>query len=791
MEDFRYGLRILVRSPGFTAAAVFILALGIAANTTIFSVVNALLFRPFPYPDAERIVYVFEGNERLQNWGAVSVADFEDWKKDNQVFERLALFSPDTINLSGAGEPERVAAMRVSADMISLFRIEPVLGRAFTSDQFSQGDPRSVLVSHGLWQRRFGANPNAVGQNLRLDGLPCTIVGILPPELKMGLVAGIEPEVVVPMAAKSSGSRDTRNVGAFARLKTGVTLEQARAEMSVIARRLQQQYPGTNSDRTVYVDTLRGSVDPVVYVLLVILICSVLGIACTNVSNLLLSRAVGRQKEVALRAALGATRRRILRQLLTEGVILAFPGCCFGLLISVWTCAVIRRAVAGSNVGVLDVRLDERVLLVSLALFAVTAVAIGLVPALVSTSRDLNQCLKEKSSAAWASPCRLRHGLAVAQIAVSAVLLCSAGLVIKSWVQTWRMDLGFQSRGVLTMGITLSSSEYPRDSAQLAFYGRLLASLVSRPQIESAALTSALPTAGPARPFRIAGRPEPARGEEPFARFYAASARYFSTLAIPVLAGRALDATDAENGPAVVVINGAMARRYWPGQNPVGAQIYIAEKLRTIVGVVGDTKSIPLNVRPFPELYVPFTQHPTGRMSLVIRTMSSRPLAAVQCVQREIQAINPNQPASGIRSMDQVMSANMGVISLGTSLLTVLAFGALILAAVGIYGVLSFSVSQRTAEIGIRLAIGAGRGNVLRLVLGQGLKLVTMAVVPGLAGSLALSRILSNRIHGVAPAEPLIMFGVLSFLSLVCVVACYLPARRATRIDPAQAFRAE
>jgi putative ABC transport system permease protein len=483
----------------------------------------------------------------------------------------------------------------------------------------------------------------------------------------------------------------------------------------------------------------------------------------------------------------------VLFRSLTESLMLSFLGCCLGIMVSFWACAIIRSFTSGSNAGVLDIRIDQNVLIGSLVLFAISGIAVGLLPALQAARTDLNQPLKECASNTPAAPSkrRIRNALVVSEIAISLLLLTGAGLVIKSWFRMWQIDLGFQPQRVLTMGITLSKSEYPRDHQRVAFFEQLLSRLKDRSDVQSAAVTSALPTSGAVNSFTVEGRPQPVGGEEPAARFAAVCAQYFVTLAIPVRAGRSFAETDTVTALPVAIINEAMARKYWAAQDPMGSQIEVAGRLRTIVGVVGDVKSVPLSVRPYPEIYVPYTQSPSAQMSLVIRTALRDPLNAATMVKKEIQAINPNQPTSGIRTMVEAMSSNMGVIKLGTSLLTILAVGALILAAAGIGGVLSYAVSQRTAEIGIRMAVGASRGKVLKMVLRQGLALVTIGLLLGLAGSVLLGRILSNRVYGVNPTEPVILAGVVCLLLGVSLGACYIPARRATRIDPIQALRSE
>jgi putative ABC transport system permease protein len=792
LQDIRYGTRMLCKNPGFTAAAVLILAVGIGANTTIFTVVNALLFRPLPYKDAERIVYVLAGKERLANWGAASAADFEDWKAANQVFAEMALFFPDAVNLSGGNEPERVSALRISAGMMPLLGVTLVSGRPFLPEEYQPGKAPAVMVSHGLWQRRFASNSNVAGEGLRVDGIPHAIAGVLPPGFRVALITGVEPDVLLPFSPGASEDRGLRKYGVFARLKPGTTVERARRDMELIARRLQQQYPQTNAGWTVWVDTLRGEVDPIAYVLLAVLICSVLGIACTNVTNLLLTRAAAREREISIRSALGASRGRVVRQLVTESLLLAFLGCTLGVVITIWACDLIRSASAGTNVSMLDISVDQTVLGGTLVLFLLTAAAVGLLPALQASRGDLNRPLKERSSGTH-SPAkrRLRNALVVSEIAVSLLLLTGAGLVIKSWLRLWQVDPGFRSARVSTMRIALSETEYPEPARQAAFFEQLLGRLENRAGVESAAVASSLPTMGPSTSYAIEGRPQPPTGEEPFARLTVVSPQYFATLAIPVKRGRAFTDADAAKTQSVIVINEAMARKHWPGQDPIGALIHVRGHARTVVGVVGDVRSVPLSLRPFPEICVPHRQSPAGQMTLVVRTAAGDPLSATPIIKGELRALNPNQPASNLQTMEKVMSSNMGVIRLGTSLLAILASGALILATVGLYGVLSCSVAQRTGEIGVRMALGARTADVLIMVLRHGAALILLGAAPGLAASVALGRLLSHRVHGISATEPGVLAGVLAVLALVSLAACYIPARRATRVDPIRALRAE
>jgi putative ABC transport system permease protein len=787
--DLRYGLRILGKNPGFTTTSVLILGLAIGSITTIFCLLNALLFSPLPYKESDRLVYVLSGRERAGNWGACSAADFEDWKGQNQVFENMALLRPDSVNMAAGGEPERVGAVRVSGEMVSLLGITAVSGRTLPAES---GNERMAMLSSGLWKRRFGSDPDVTGRTIKVDGIPHAVVGILPPEFKMMLVSGLEPDLLLPLSANLPGGRSDRSFGALARLKPGITLERARADMSAIARRLQQQYPESNESWTVWVDTLRGTVDPIAYVLIAVLLSSVLGIACANVTNLLLARAAGRQREISIRAALGAGRGRILRQLLTESILLSFLGCCLGSLISVWACKIISTLAAGTNAAVLDLRIDHRVLGESLLVFLMTCMAVGIVPALRASNADLNQPLKESGGALQSAPCRrgLRNALVASEIAISLVLLTGSALVIKSWLSLWHVDLGFRAQELLTVAVSLSDAEYPGEHQKIDFFRQLLSRLEQRADINSVAAATALPTKGALTEFEISGRRQASPGEDPVARVSSATPAYFATLGMPLLAGRDFRDTDGPNSLQVAIINENMARKHWGGQNPIGSQIRLRGRTRTIVGIAGNVRSVPLSLKPFPDIYVPAFQAVAGQMSIMLRTAAD-PLSVAALVRNEIQAMNPDQPASGVRRMEDVFAANMGVINLGTSLLSIVAAGAVILAVVGLYGVLSYSVSQRTGEIGIRMALGAGRRDVLKMVLRDGSKLVAFGMAPGMAASLALGRLLSSSVHGLSAAEPGLMASVAVLLLAVSLCACCIPARRATRIDPIRAIRAE
>jgi putative ABC transport system permease protein len=792
LNDLRSGLRIMRAHPSFTAVVVIILALGIGANTTIFSVINALLFYPIPFKDADRLVSITESSERLRGGGPTSYPTFLDWKNQNQVFDDMAVFSYEAVNLAEGGEPERLGGLRVSEKAIPLLGANPVLGRAFLSGEYAASGDRVVLLSHGLWQRRFGAKPGAVGQTVKVNGQMHTIVGVLPADLRMAMTFGFEPALWLPLVPAASGDRGARSCLAVAHLKSGITMERARADMDVIARRIAESHPDTNKGWTTMVSPLRPEVDTIAYVLLGILVCSILGLVCANVINLLLARATGREREIAVRAALGASRMRLVRQLLTENLLLLLVGCGTGVMAAAWACDLISSRFVDTNLGALRIRIDAQVLAATMLLFLLAGAMVGVVPALQLSRAGLNRSLKEgnRSQSGSSSKRRFKSFLVASEVAFSLMLLMGASLAVKSWSSLWNIDLGFRPENVLAMRISLADPRYADSNRQVAFFQDLLRRLQTRSEIRSAGVASDLPAASPERSFTIAERPLPAPGEAPRARYTVVSAGYFNTMTLSLKAGRQFTEQDVASAPAVTIVNEALARRYWNGQSPIGSRIEVAGALRTIVGVAGDVKSIPLSLKPVPEIFVPFTQAPGGDMALVVETTLSDPLPVAGAVKQEVLAVDADQPVSRIMTMEKACTSNMGAIKLGTFVLSLVALGALILAVVGIYGVLSFSVSQRTHEIGLRMALGAQPRDVLRSVLRQGMMLTILGILPGLAASLALGRVLSSSLFGVAPVEILVLAGISLLLVLVALVACYLPARRAAAVDPMQALRA-
>jgi len=792
LQDIRFGVRMLRKSPAFAAVAVLILGLGIGANTTIFSVVNALVFKPLPYQDADHLVFVTEGSDRLKFWGPVSFPNYKDFREQNRVLENMAAFMPESVNFTGAEEPERLRSLRATADVIPLLGLQLKAGRPFLPEDCAPGKSPAVLLSHSLWQRRFGSRMDVLGQTVTINGQPHIAVGVLGREVKMGFLLGFEPELWLPLPPPNPPYRGSHYLGVIARLKPGISTDQAQAEMAVIARRLEKQYPDSNTGWRVLVTEISAKVDPIAYVLLAVLVASVLGIACTNVANLVLARAAAREKEIAIRTALGADRMRVLRQLFTESLMLAFLGCCLGVLIAFGACDLIRASSLGSNMEVLDVRPDARVLAATLLLLMIAAIAVGLAPGLKLSGGSLCQSLKEGGTGASGGTSKNRMGtfLAASEIALSLVLLAGAGLAIKSWFRLWQVDPGYRAENILITRLSLTGTRYSERERQIAFFQDLQERLKSRSDIRSAGLASALPTMGPQVSFVIQGRPRPAGGEEPLARCTSANPSYFDTMVIPLRAGRLFTDRDTANSLPVALVSETLARKYWTAGNPIGGQIEVWGKPRTIIGVIGDLRGVPLAITPQPEIYLPYVQNAGNHMLLAVKTTGD-PLAIAAALKKEIRALDPNQPVERLETLDKIRAHNMGVITLGSRLLVILGVGALVLAAVGLYGVLSYSVSRRSTEFGIRMALGARPGDILVLVLRQGIRLSLFGIVPGLAAAFLLTRALSRALYGVTALEPLILWVLALLLAAVALLAGYIPARRATRVDPMVALRSE
>jgi len=804
-QDLRYGLRVLVKNPGFTTVAVVALALGIGANSAIFSVVNAVLLRPLPYKDPDRLVMIWEDDTKGgYPRDTPAAANYIDWRDQNQVFEGMAAMADQSFNLTGAGEPERIEGRRVSASLFPLLGVEPQLGRAFSPEEDQPGGSRVAVMSHGLWQRRFGADPSVIGRPLTLNGESYTVVGVMPSHFQFPTR---ESELWVPIAftSQEAANRGRHYLKVVARLKPGVSVEQAQAEMSTIAARLQQQYPEQNTDLGATVVPLHeqvvGDIKPALLVLLGA-VGFVLLVACANVANLLLARAAGRQKEIALRLALGASRLRLLRQFLTESLLLAALGGVVGLLLSVWGVNLLKAFIPENISQAQAVTVDARVLGFTLLVSLLTGLVFGLAPATQASNFNLNETLKEggRDSATGRRGHFVRSLLVILEVVFSLVLLVGAGLLINSFLRLRSVDPGFQTDNLLTMSVVLPQPKYPDQARRSAFYTELLSRVEALPGVKAAAVTNWIPlvSQGDSIGFSIDGRPDPGPGQRPTVVTRVVSPHYFSAMGIQLVQGRQFAEQDRLDSPAVAVISETMARRHWPGEDPLGKRITPGSPTSTdpddwitIVGVAKDVRQFGLDAEPRPQMYLTYVQ--AGFFAprhLVVRT-EVEPLSLAGTVRKTVWEVDKDQPVSNISTMEDVLSESIARQRFSMLLLGIFAAVALVLAAVGIYGVMSYTMAQRTHEIGIRMALGAQRRDVLKLAVGQGLKLVLIGVAVGLALALALTRVMSSLLFGVSATDPATLITISLVLISVALLASYIPARRATKVDPMIALRYE
>jgi predicted permease len=797
-HDARHALRQLRTAPGFAAVALLTLALGIGANTAIFSVVYGVLLRPLPYAESERLVRVFETSEGSRN--TVSPPNFLDWRAQGTAFASLAALSDETVSLARQGaDPERVSSAAVTANLFDVLGTRALLGRTFAREDDAWGSARVVVVDEALWRRAFGADPALLGRSLTLDGEAYTVIGIVP----HGTGFPADAELFTPLRldpAELPTMRGAHYLRVVGRLKPGVTVEQAGSEMATIMRRLEQQYPDQNTGAGTAVQGLRDVLTQEVRVPLLVLLGAVglvLLIACVNVANLLLARGVGRAGEIAVRAALGAGRGRIARQLLTESVALALLGGVLGAGLAVLGTRAFVHLAPGDVPRLDAVRVDGTVLLATLAMAIVVGALAGLGPALQSGRSDLNRVLREGGRGAVGRRLRAVEGLAVAEMALAVTLLVGAGLLVRSFDKLRAVDPGFRPERVLTFDVSLPSASYEPVERKRAFADALLARLRALPEARDVAVAFGLPMCGVSfgLTFDIASRPLPP-AQQPATSVRFASPGYFAALGIPLVRGRAFTADDRGGAPPVLVINETAARRFFPGRDPIGERVALGmtrDSVRLggeIVGVVGDVHDFGLDAEAQPQMYAPFDQWPMSYLSVVVRT-TGEPTALAAAARRIVRELDPTLPVARLTTLEQSVAESVARPRFYMLLLGSFAATALVLAAVGVYGVIAYAVGRRTREIGVRLALGATAAQVLRGVVGRALALGLAGLVLGTLGAVAATRLMRGLLFGVGPTDPL-AFGVAAVALLaVAVAAAWVPARRAARVSPVAAMRAE
>lgn len=802
-QDARYAFRSLRKHPGFTTVAILTLALGIGANTAIFSVINAVLLRPLPYENADRLVVVVEAVAEKPIGGA-SFPNFADWRTQNTVFANLAAVRQrESFNLTGTGESERLQGRLVSANFLSTLGVKPIRGRDLVAEDDRPGATPAVLLSYGFWQRRFGGDESIVGQQLTLNRESYTVAGIMPPDFQFGFAADVTVPIGLSAERFSPRGRDP-GIDTVARLKDGVSTDAANAELNTIAARLEQQYPDTNKNRRVKLESLRetivGDIRPTLLTLLGA-VGLVLLIACANVANLLLARSARRQREIAIRTALGAGRRRIVRQLFTESMLLAIAAGLVGLVLALAGTNLLSRYVPEGIPRVNEISTDAVVLVFTLAASIFTGLLFGLAPALQTSNPTLTGTLKEGERNSSPGHNRTGKVLIVAEVALTLVLLVGAGLLVKSFWHLMRVDPGFNPENLLALQISVNAGtdEGPRVAN---FLDQLQERTRSLPGVESVAISNGLPFEGANNPaFVIEGQAPPENGQEPNGILYITSPDYLQTLGITLLRGRGFSAHDTPTTPLVALIDEVFARQYFPNEDPLGKRLRQsgAKEIREIVGIVRHVEHLNLEGLSASrgEVYFAFNQIPVERVprfvrrvNLLVRTTVD-PLGMVQPVRNQIAALDKDQAVFNVRTMEEAVARSVSARRFSMILLTVFAGLALVLAAVGIYGVISYSVAQRTREVGIRMALGAQTTDVLKLVVRDGLKLVVIGVLVGLGGALVLTRLMNTLLFGVTPTDGLTYGAVTVVLIGVALAACYIPARRATKVDPLVALRFE
>jgi putative ABC transport system permease protein len=816
LKDLRFGVRMLLKKPAFTVIAVLTLALGIGANTAIFSVVNTVLLRPLPFLHPEQLVRVTADLNRVNLTDVgVSGKELADYRDHADVFEQISGVYPINANITWVDQPERVEALLVDVNYFSMLGADVQLGRIFQADDYQPGIAEIAVISDGLWRRRYGADPNVLGKKFRLDNDLYEVVGVMPPGFRHpGRTLQNEVEVWAPSgwtaAPFNNPPRSARFLqGAIGRLKPGVSITAAQSRLEAMANDFRTQFPNDYPEQAGWSpriiglqEDLVGNVRPALLMLLAA-VGLVLLIACANVANLLLVRASARQREIAIRRALGATRARLMRQFITESVLLALAGGALGLLVAVWGVAGLVKLSPANLVRLGSVGVDKYVLLFTLAVSLVTGILFGLVPAIQASNPDLQETLKDAARGATGGirRNRVRNLLVVSEFALALMLLVSAALLIRSFRELQNVNPGFNPQNVLTARFWLPQPNQPdtgpyfKHPARLALYRRVMERVAGLPGVQAVGIVSQLPLGGGRSnaPFMIEGQPIDADSINT-TQFFLASPGYFEALGIEMMQGRMFAESDDERAPGVVIIGQTMANRFFHNEDPIGKRLRIGGRQSqapwmTIIGVVRDVKLEGLEVENKPQVYRPLSQASSLSMALALR--ATNPAALAEAVRAEVRAVDPDLPTYGIRTMEEVMALSVGQQRFAMALLGVFAFIALALSAVGIYGVMSYSVSQRTHEIGIRMALGAEAGDVLKLVLRQGLMLTVAGMAIGLVATFAVTRFLRFLLFGISPTDPLTFAAITIVLGVVALLACYIPARRATKVDPMIALRYE
>jgi putative ABC transport system permease protein len=805
LQDLRYALRMLWKNWGFTSVAVVALALGIGANTTIFSAFNALLLRPFSFPDPDSLVVLWERPPKTTTRNSIAPPNYLAVRDENTTFSHLAIYNANSLNLTEGDKPERLEVAAVSPSMFDALGVRAHLGRTFTAEEEQDGRDKVVILTHDFWRRRYATDPSIVNRQLMLNGQPYTVVGVMAEDFNFPPTGN---DILIPFAItdKVREERGNHYARVMGRLKPGVTAAQADAELAAIASRLEAQYPGTNSNRTIATESLKASYVRGPRPGLIVLLgaaCFVLLLACANVANLLLVRAASRSKEIAIRMALGAGRLRLIRQLLTESVLIALFGGALGLLFAVWGIDLLTAGIPASLSRYLpgwkNVGIDSEVFWFTLGVSLLTGIIFGLAPALQATKTDFNEALKEggRTSGGGFGRNRLRGALVVAEVAISLTLLIGAGLMIKSFYETLKIEPGFKAGSLLVMDVALPRAKYTDEAARVNFFTQAIERVAALPGVQQAGAVNILPLSrsNTDSAFSVVGRPRPEQGREPQANFRVASPHYLEVMDIPLRRGRHIADADRADAPNVILINEELARRHFADTDPLGQRLNFGGDKDSdnyeIIGVVGNIKHESLMEEIKPEVYTPLAQGPWYSMSIVVRSAAGDPAQLGGAVQREIGALDKEQPVYNVRTMERVVSESLAPQRVTMGMLGVFALIALLLASVGIYAVMSYTVSQRTHEIGVRMALGASPRAIRQMVVRQGMLLAFAGVGIGLVASYWLMQGLTIMLYGVSATDPL-TFGLISLLLiLVAFAANYIPARRATRVDPMVALRYE